>query len=601
MTLPGDVYAGLVACYPDAVTPHESATEALAALANASAEEAANRAAAAEDAAEAAVAAEAEAADTDVMQSQSQSQSQDSSQASAEVARQEGIVVVHDIMTTLEPANAERGLMTKETIAQFTASNGREPTKEEREGGACQTWADYCAKRMSRVWSVLSLPIVRVYVVAFDRYTHDMKHVEHALRYGKEQQKAAEARIDAAMEKEAAAAGEVPFMAEVPEEIEEEAEAASAPPTDEEVDAAFDATTIPREWRRFRSSRYFTRRLAQLIANGVQALIASAPPVRVNGRLVSKHLVIAGDPRLPLERSHVGRRFRQRRDPATGQIVVVEDALAADSLVANYAEADFSVVMFANEYARLGHDVAVRAIDGDTLLSLLLCTPRVIDAPGRIAMLREMPTSTVCVHIRRLYDAVSTDARLRQGGAASPVEMFVMLCMLSGNDYALNVLPGAYTHRAWLLLRPTKGVRFKRFHKFFVERAASFASLVTATPHRDLALAERQDEPHTIAVDHATFRRFVHEVSEAYKVKEVKRLGAAHLDVAWAILNYTLNYFANAPNALVVQESCFKRVGASVDSDGRVGISLHGFELVRPTETVSRTNVRHAERVWTPL
>lgn len=503
-----------------------------------------------------------------------------------------GAVVIHDVMTTLEPSNSERGAMTVADKKEFEQRCGRAPTKEEAEGGPLQSWRDYVDKRVGKIRDVASLEAVQIYVAVFDRRTHDMKHVEHAHRYGKAEQRAAAAVSEAAV---AAATSETSVF-EVEGENDDVISAAAealaeaakeAEPSVEEVDAAFEAATIPRNWRRFRASRYFTKRLACLIADGIEALAATletAISIRVvdgreTRRQIAKHIVIVGDPRLPLEQSHVALRLRQRKN-SEKNIVIEKTKIEDDALVADYAEADFAVVMFAVHYVREGRHVVVRAVDGDSLLSLLLAVPRTAHSLGSLAMMRELPSGTTLVDVRALRREILRDemAHAPEMRCVAPIETVVMLCMLSGNDYALNVLPG---------------VSFERYHRFYLERAAEWGVLVTATPERELET--RPDEPHAISVDHDLFVRFIGAINDAYKIKAEKRVEPAQLDVAWAVLNFTLNYFANASNALVVQESCFRRVGAGA------GISVHGFELVSRGEPPSRTNVRLADRVYVPL
>ena len=431
--------------------------------------------------------------------------------------------LIVDLMASLEPSSAACGQLTRAATAQLEAQLGHAPSAEEcaAAAGAPQPWADYVASKLHVARRALADPCVAVLAVALDIGTPAAKYPEHAARYG----------------------------------------AAEPSASDAEVAEAFGAPHIPARWKFYRGNRTFTN---GIIARLVEALVALPRP--------HARLMLVGDPRRARDERHVPVLYA--RGGATAPPTLVD----YPEFALRYLEADFSVVHLARVLGTQGLVPTVRAVDGDTLLALLLDTPRRArdGAATPCAMLRCVGGRIVRIDVAALHAAASAsiDAFAGPLGADAPARphaaFLVTVCMLLGNDYALKFLPK---------------IGFVRLRAALVKNAHAFKSLVAATP--DAELARDHACEHAIRIDRATLHALVDTLYEGTLAPH--RPPAARVDVAHALLEYALNYFSNAANPFAAPLDPFA-LGAS-------GLPLHGYELVDAAQPPSRTNVRHAARV----
>ena len=73
-------------------------------------------------------------------------------------------VIVHDIMTALEPRNAEVGRLSAADARTLRERVARDLTDDELFPAASQTWLDYVEKRVARVRDLLAQPNIVQYV-----------------------------------------------------------------------------------------------------------------------------------------------------------------------------------------------------------------------------------------------------------------------------------------------------------------------------------------------------------------------------------------------------------------------------------------------------
>lgn len=476
--------------------------------------------------------------------------------------------LIADMMAGLEPSSAECGQMTRAAVAEFTRLNGREPTEEEATRGQTATFESYVTARLRYARSFLAHPRVKMFVAMFDRGSPPAKFPEQNTRYGSDSDDVA---------------------------------------SDGEVAEVLAGSMLPHEWKRFRGNPRFRDAVMSML---VASLIAT-PLER------GKKLCIVGNPTTPRNESHY---------PVIYEAGAAPVRITTPSSCNDYFEADFGVVHMATEMVRLKFNAVVRAIDGDTLLALMLNAPRTVTCvdsfqtalqaqyaamracasppkrartgeapvPGaetqssssrspppppawthKVYMLREMPGSRSLIDIQSLYMLANGPAAAHIVGHSTRPrclpELVTAVAMLLGNDYAIKFMPR---------------VGGKTLLKAFRELADEMSTLVTSTPAR--TLAEDLRNAHEIRVSRSTLQRLVDHLYQSKGMAALKP-SSQRIDVATAILEYALNYFANAPNTHVPPVDAYARAPS--------GLSLHGFEWINPELPPTRLNARLAERV----
>ena len=514
-----------------------------------------------------------------------------------------GTAVIFDIMAGLEPSSDALGLLTVKKRAEEEQRLGR-PLEDGELTRAPQLWRDYLSDKTRGVRMHLADPAVPIVAIAADIGVHEAKHLEHAERYGKQRKRK---RADEAHASASASAAEAPAVdaaapsqpdaatqasqtsqeaqaneagvdsaegnvADADADADADAEKKPESASDEEAVAQLAAERIPQNWKYYRGNALFR---AGLLAKLIATLTCVPPPI-------NKSLVVVGDPRRPAKRRHVPVIYRLEK----GEFKSYD--LDYPSFMLVYSEADFSVVHLATAFTSQNLNVVVCAVDGDTLFSLLMDTPRRAAAslaaapPGSGArprtchMLRHIAGTTTLIDVNALHAEIARPGGIDAlaGPSTRPrhhVEYVVTMCMLLGNDYALKFMPG---------------VGFKTLQKAMHAHADDLAHLVTGTT--SCALAADPQAPHVIRVNRRCLHTLVSRIYAGTKAA-ARKPPSERVDAAHAVLEWTLNYFANAANPWVADESPFAR--------GEDGLSLHGFELIDPALPASRTNVRYAARV----
>lgn len=458
--------------------------------------------------------------------------------------------VVLDATAGLEPSTRECGLYTQREHAEWAAAHDGERRDDSTLEPA--TWHEYALARTRAARSYIGgeSSSIEIVVVAIDIGTPAAKYPEHAVRYGSSSAAASDGSAPKRLKK-------------TPVEV----------ATDEEADAALASERLPRDWKKHRGNKRFLRgvmtRVLDAIVDAYMQPEPAAPPA-----VLARSLIVVGDPRVERDKRHVPVMYRRpggAGDVQRLRLEYPEWALA-------YLEADFSVVHLATTLSAQGLHTLVRAVDGDTLFSLLLSAPRRVPDAGTARlcyMLREVAGAATLIDVSKLAAHMQRDASPLLGATKLPranIEHVVACFMMLGNDYVFKFMPQ---------------VAFKRLFAALRDHADEMAPLVEATTAETLRADKRC--AHEVRVSRALLHRLVDRIYSSADALAAHRPSADSVDVAHALLSHALNYFANAANPWYVGPDIFAR--------GPSGLSVHGYELVDPALPPSRDNVRHAERV----
>ena len=489
--------------------------------------------------------------------------------------------VIIDATAGLEPSTRECGLYTQREHAAWAAEHAGERRDDSELEPA--TWREYALARTRAARSYVCAPArsIESVVVAVDIGTPPAKYPEHAARYG-----------SAAGASEAAATTTTTATTESAPKRRKKAPVETA--TDDEADAALASERLPRDWKKHRGNKRFlrgviTRVLDAIVDAYMQLADAADADADTAPAALARNLIVVGDPRVERDRRHVPVMYRRLAAAGGGVGTEVQRLrLEYPEWTLAYLEADFSVVHLANVLAAQGLHTLVRAVDGDTLFSLLLSAPRrapadgigtantaAAKAPRLCYMLREVAGAATLINVNALAASLAGDASALLGETVRPrynIEHAVACFMMLGNDYVFKFMPQ---------------VGFKRLFAALRAHADELAPLVDATPAHVLRADKRC--AHEVRVDRSLLHRLVDHVYSSTDALAAHRPSAESVDVAHALLSHALNYFANAANPW--------HVGPDIFARGPSGLSLHGYELVDPALPPSRDNVRHAERV----